>query len=567
MNSDKKLKFDNIIPKKINTDEISEVLIHHEVDIINNFGIEQKIQLARKKLLVLSAGFLSTIFLTVSIIFTYSNKDLVLIEKTKSHFDVSRGKILDRNEKIISASIPSKDLYLDPRKIIKKEKIFSELKLVFPSISKKKLKKIIDRNRYTLLKKQITKADEISILKIGEPGLIFETSEKRIYPQKNIFSQITGFLSNHNIAQSKLEKNYDVLLSKGKDLKLTLDLKVQNIVHEEIKEGMYRYKAKSAAGIVMNVNNGEILSIVSLPDYDPNQPKKIKPFSENNLITSARYEMGSTLKTFNIAMAIMSNPEIKDMLFDVSEPYEISKNFTVKDIEKFNEPIDINTILSQSSNIGSIKIFNYVGLDKQKEFFRIIGLKSHTEINGLNTIQNRFPDYWNDSLGKSLSFGYGASITPISLASTFATLVNGGFKVFPTIVKQDIPKKKRLIKKKISDEICKLLSDVVEFGSGKMASVKYLKIGGKTSTAEKNFSGKYTDKLVTSFIGVYPINKPKYLTFVLFDEPKVFKKDVKVYGGNTAAPVFSKIVSRISPILKIWPNQKNKNPDEQMVQN
>ena len=343
MNSDKKLKFDNIIPKKINTDEISEVLIHHEVDIINNFGIEQKIQLARKKLLVLSAGFLSTIFLTVSIIFTYSNKDLVLIEKTKSHFDVSRGKILDRNEKIISASIPSKDLYLDPRKIIKKEKIFSELKLVFPSISKKKLKKIIDRNRYTLLKKQITKADEISILKIGEPGLIFETSEKRIYPQKNIFSQITGFLSNHNIAQSKLEKNYDVLLSKGKDLKLTLDLKVQNIVHEEIKEGMYRYKAKSAAGIVMNVNSGEILSIVSLPDYDPNQPKKIKPFSENNLITSARYEMGSTLKTFNIAMAIMSNPEIKDMLFDVSEPYEISK--TIKNVKASRKRAFLNLLL------------------------------------------------------------------------------------------------------------------------------------------------------------------------------------------------------------------------------
>ena len=567
MTSNKKFKFDNIIPKTIDTNKVSEVLIHHEDDIINNFGIDQKIKLAKKKLLVLSAGFLSTIFLIVSIMFTYSNKDLALVKKTKNDFDISRGKILDRNEKIISASIPSKDLYLDPRKIIKKEKMFVELKLVFPSISEKKLKKIISKKRYTLLKKQITKADEINILKIGEPGLIFETTEKRIYPQKNIFSQITGFLSNYNIAQSKLEKNYDFLLSKGKDLKLTLDLKVQNIVHEEIKKGMYKYNAKSAAGLVMNVNNGEILSIVSLPDFDPNQPKKIKPFSENNLITSARYEMGSTLKTFNIAMAIKSNPEIKDMLFDVSEPYEISKNFKVKDIEKFNEPININTILSKSSNIGSIKIFEYVGLDKQKEFFRLIGLKSHTEIKGLNTIQNKFPDYWNESVGKSLSFGYGASITPISLASTFATLVNGGFKVLPTIVKQDDHGKEKLIKKELSDEICKLLSDVVNFGSGKMASVKYLKIGGKTSTAEKNFSGKYTDKLVTSFIGVYPIDKPKYLTFILFDEPKVFKNDVKVYGGNTAAPVFSKIVSRISPILRIWPNQISNNLEEQMVQN
>ena len=545
MSENTRIFFDNVVPRALHPKKNKKIILQDDSQLISNELIRGKIKNSKTKLFFTMVILLSFTLYSVYRAFMYSTQEQTTFE-VKRYEKQNRGLIYDRNENIISASIPAKDLFINPKKLLN------------PKISKEKLKKIYpERNfsqfdtlkSYRLIKKYISRSEEIEIKKIGEPGLVIESTTRRVYPQNNLFSNVTGFLSKHGKAQSKIEKNFDKFLSEGNDLKLTLDLKIQNIVHEELSYGMKSFNSKSAASIVINVNNGEVLSLVSLPDYNPNYPSMIGPYAENNLITSARYEMGSTLKTFTVASAINAKVNINDTFFDVTNPYFISKN-EIKDIIKFEKPQNISNIFINSSNIGSIKLFDYLGLDWQKSFFELVGLKDETKIHGLKSIKNKFPKIWDQNSGRSLSFGYGASITPISLVRSFSTLVNGGYKINLSLIKNEIIQKEKIIDLSVSQEINKLLHSVVELGTGRYAKVEKLEIGGKTGTTRKIKDGKYSDDVITSFIGIFPIDNPQYLVFVLFDEPNSKNTNHNFYGGNTAAPVFSKIVSRIYPILE-----------------
>lgn len=545
MSENTRIFFDNVVPRALHPKKNKKIVLQDESQLISNELIRGKIKNSKTKLFFTMVILLSVTLYSVYRALMYSTQEQTTFKVTR-YEKQNRGLIYDRNENIISASIPAKDLFINPKKLLN------------PKISKEKLKKIFpERNfsqfdtlkSYRLIKKYISRSEEIEIKKIGEPGLVIESTTRRVYPQNNLFSNVTGFLSKHGKAQSKIEKNFDKFLSEGNDLKLTLDLKIQNIVHEELSYGMKSFNSKSAASIVINVNNGEVLSLVSLPDYNPNYPSMIGPYAENNLITSARYEMGSTLKTFTVASAINAKVNINDTFFDVTNPYFISKN-EIKDIIKFEKPQNISNIFINSSNIGSIKLFDYLGLDWQKSFFELVGLKDETKIHGLKSIKNKFPKIWDQNSGRSLSFGYGASITPISLVRSFSTLVNGGYKINLSLIKNEIIQKEKIIDLSVSQEINKLLHSVVELGTGRYAKVEKLEIGGKTGTTRKIKDGKYSDDVITSFIGIFPIDNPQYLVFVLFDEPNSKNTNHNFYGGNTAAPVFSKIVSRIYPILE-----------------
>ena len=545
MNDNSEILYDNIVPRKFDTkNNGKKIYLRDEQQIISNSLIKGIIKSSKNKLLFIIIIIFSITFFGLYKAFMYSIKDLNII-KINQDLKQNRGLIVDRQENIISASIPAKDLYFDPRKFINPENSISKLKKIFPGRDFSNFKTI---KNYRLIKKYISRSEEIEIKKIGEPGLVIEKTSRRVYPQNNLFSHITGFLSKHGEAQSKVEKNFDDYLSKGHDLKLTLDLKVQNILHEELYKGMKEFKSKSAAGIIIDVNNGEILSLVSLPDYNPNYPGMIQPYTENNLITAARYEMGSTLKTFTVAAAIHSDIDVNETFFDIAEPYYIAKK-EIKDLVKFDIPQNISQIFINSSNIGSIKLFEYTGLENQKNFYELVGLRETLKVKGLRSINNKFPISWDENSGKSLSFGYGASITPISLVRSFSTLVNGGYKINPTIIETKDLSKTKILNGELSDKLNKLLFDVVELGTGGKAKVQKVQIGGKTGTARKIKDGIYSKDVITSFVGVFPIPKPKYLVFILFDEPRSENPNYNFYGGNTAAPIFSKVVSRIYPIL------------------
>ena len=540
------LVYDNIFPRSIGK-ESKKINFHDSNDLILNSQKEEIKKFAKKTNLFfffISLAFL--IFILINLLKISLNKFDLNHIYTK--IDISRGEILDRNGEVLATSIKTKDLYINSKNILDKGKLLMKLKEIFPN--KENLPKLNKKNKYVLLKKHLS-IDEINELKkIGDPGIVFQTSEKRIYPQHNIFSHLTGFKIDK--LKSKLENNFDSTLSLGNDLNLTVDLKVQNIVRDELIKGLEIYNAKSALSIVMNVKNGEILSMVSLPDFDPNFPKTIQDFTENNLVTEARYEMGSTLKMFNAALAFELKSNLIGKNFDISQGYQLTNKNTISDSHINLDKINFDQAFVHSSNIASIKIIEEIGIEKQKELFKNIGLIDNPNVNGLNVVSNKGPRIWNDTYSKSMSYGYGISLSPISLVSSFATLVNGGIIVTPNIIKtKQNGNKKRVLSNETSKHINILLEKVVKNGTGKTATVAGLKLGGKTGTSKKVENGQYSEKkVITSFIGVFPIDDPNFLTFVLFDEPqRNTGLSLESFGSNTAAPTFSKIVSKISPIL------------------
>ena len=540
------LVYDNIFPRSIG-EKSKKINFHDSNDLILNSQKEEIKKFAKKTNLFfffISLAFL--IFILINLIKISLHKFDLNQKYTK--IDISRGEILDRNGEVLATSIKTKDLYINTKNILDKGKLVMKLKEIFPN--KKNLPKLDKKNKYVLLKKHLS-IDEINELKkIGDPGIVFQISEKRIYPQHNIFSHLTGFKIDK--LKSKLENNFDSTLSLGNDLNLTVDLRIQNIVRDELIKGLKIYNAKSALSIVMNVKNGEILSMVSLPDFDPNFPKTIQDFTENNLITEARYEMGSTLKMFNAALAYEFKPNLIGKNFDISKGYQLTNKNTISDSHINLDKINFDQVFVHSSNIASIKIIEKIGIEKQKELFKNIGLIHNLNINGLNVVSNKGPRIWNDTYSKSMSYGYGISLSPMSLVSSFATLVNGGIIVTPNIIRtKQNGNKKRVLSNETSKHINILLEKVVKNGTGKTAKVVGLKLGGKTGTSKKVENGQYSEKkVITSFIGVFPIDNPNFLTFVLFDEPQRNNGlSLESFGSNTAAPTFSKIVSKISPIL------------------
>ena len=549
MTKNREFSYENILPSKKNL-ESTKLRFHDENDIRNSSKTEDIIDFAKK------VNLFFFILVTLFSINIFSNLiQISLLKKIdKSNIKLSntpRGKILDRNGTIIATNLPTYDLYIDTRKTINKKKVKENISRIFRQKKTGFLNFVFSKDHYILIQNNLKQFEINELKKIGDPGIFFQKSQKRIYPQHNLFCHITGFISKFYIPKSKLEKNLNTTLNNGKDVKLSLDLRIQTIVHQELKESVKEYEANSGLALVMNVNNGEILSMVSLPDFDPNYPESIADFSENNLVTEGRYEMGSTLKMFNAAMAYEYESTGIKKIFDTEKPYQITPQKKITDEIKGQKQINFDDIFIKSSNIGSIKLLEEIGVEKQKKFFQLIGLTKDLNLSGLSVVSNKLPPYWNDTAGKFISFGYGISLSPISLASSFSSLVNGGKKIQPTISIVKNFDHKNLIRKDTSKKINNLLKKIVENGTGKKARVAGVNVGGKTGTSKKWIDGNYSEqKVITSFIGVFPIEEPKYITLVLFDEPKR-KNDLYLenFGGNTAAPTFSRIIKKISPIL------------------
>ena len=548
MNNEKNFNFDNVKPNH-RSFKTKNINFQDKNDLINNEKKRQKINFAKKSNLFISLLTVSfVIFISFNLIITTTNVKTDYISRNEEVLN-KRGKILDKNSEIVATSLETKDLYIDLKKSLNKRKLKESLIKIFNNKEPLFFEQIFKKNQYVLVKKDISLSEINKLKLLGDPAIKLHNSSKRVYPQHNIFSHITG-LKTMSIS-SKLEKNQNKYLSYGKDLKLTVDLRIQNIVRDELLKSMDNYQANSALATVMNVNTGEILSMVSLPDFNPNYPKSILPKTENNLITEARYEMGSTLKIFNAAIAYESESNSQNEKFEISMGYQITNEKNIKDNHIKNSFLSFDDVFIKSSNVGSVKILESLGFDLQRKFFQKIGLTEKLNINGLNVVANKLPNSWN-AHSKFISYGYGISLSPISLITAFSTLVNGGYKIQPKVISlNQIKTKKRILSAKTSDKINILIQKIVNQGTGKLAIVDGVPIGGKTGTSKKVEMGNYSEKkVITSFIGVFPANKPEFLTFVLFDEPKKnFIGASDNTGGNTAAPTFSRIVKKISPII------------------
>ena len=537
MNKNENINYDNVKPIKPIT-YTRNVVFNDQSDIIFNAEKEKNINFSKN---INFLFFLIIISFSLFIAFNLlkiSYQDNSNNPFVKDHQKINRGKILDRNKEIIATSLDTKDLYVDIKNSLNKDKLKIELEKIFVKKNANFFDKKFSRNHYSLIQKNLSFSELNKLSYIGDPAIKFHKSQKRVYPQHNIFSHLTG-LKTEEIS-SKLERNLDQQLSNGED-----------IVRDEVKKSIEKYNAKAGLAVVMNVNNGEIISMVSIPDFNPNYPESILPKTENNLATEARYEMGSTLKIFNAAIVNELQSDLQNDIYNIAEGYQITGKKNITDDHIQNNYLTFEEIFIKSSNVGSVKILDSVGYHAQEEIFRKVGLKENLFVKGVNVVPNKLPINWG-LYSRFISYGYGVSVSPISLTTAFSTLVNGGFRINPTLIKiNNYDKKQKVLSNQTSKKINQLIQKIVNDGTGKLAKVDGMIIGGKTGTSKKVEMGNYSeDKVITSFIGTFPANEPEFLTFVLFDEPKKnVKNSIENTGGNTAAPTFSKIVKKISPIL------------------
>ena len=355
-----------------------------------------------------------------------------------------------------------------------------------------------------------------------------------------------------------IERKFDgELKNRQTPLQLSLDTRIQHTLRRELFRSMAEFSAIGAAGIVMDVNNGEILGMVSLPDFDPNQLDAVGPEARFNRVTQGVYEMGSTFKIFTTAMALDLGKVTMQGGYDATDPIRISR-YVIRDYHAKKRWLSVPEIFMYSSNVGSAKMALHVGPTGQRGFLRNLGLLEPSPVELAEIGAPLVPARWRDINAMTISFGHGIAVSPIQLVASVAAMVNGGILYSPTIIKRPVGRPlvgKRVIKPATSEKIRRLLRLVVAQGTGRKARAEGYLVGGKTGTAEKVVGRRYKTKaLMSSFVGAFPMNAPRYVVFAMLDEPSGTEKTHGyATGGWVAAPIVGSVISRIGPMLGMRP--------------
>lgn len=472
---------------------------------------------------------------------------------------IKRADIVDRNGTIVATSLPTVNLFANPKKILNVQKAAVELSKILPDIRYEDiLGKLRRHSSFVYIKRNLSPSQQFQINSLGIPGLEFENGEKRIYPHKNLFAHFLGSTNIDNAGISGIEKQLDERLTQSDiPLTLTIDAGIQDTIREELAIALEKYSAEGAAAILMDVNTGEIISMISLPDYDPNLNNFKTERAQFNFATKGVYEPGSVLKIFNAAMGLESGKVKVADRFDATKPLKLRYN-TIKDYRGQNRWLTLPEILIYSSNIGSAEIALKVGKTEQQNFMKNIGF--FDPIKNIEVAEKGIPlvpRRWGEETTATVGYGYGISITPLHLVSAFSGIINGGIYHNPTLIKNNSQSEShRVVSFGTSQEMRKLLRGVVVEGSGKRANVLGYEVAGKTGTANKLVNGKYIDKkVITSFLGTFPASNPQYALFLMLDEPKATKETWGfVTSGWNTVPTAGKIISSIAPQLDIKAN-------------
>ena len=470
-----------------------------------------------------------------------------------------RGNIYDRNNKILATTINTLSLNVNPQEILNIDQTIAKLIKIFPQLEEKVLyKKLNSNKKFINLLKEISPREYVGLLNAGIEGLKIETKNKRIYPNNTLAAHILGATDIDGNGIAGIEKKFDSQLQDGSNVTLSIHSGIQHITRTLLLDQIKKFKAEGGAGIIMNAKNGEVFSIVSLPDYNANNYNSILNYKLFNKATKGIYELGSTLKLITAAIAFDSNLINENDVFDVSKPLKVSSRI-INDFHPLNYAINIPEVIVHSSNIGSAKIAEKFGSSTQLKYLRSLGLLS---ILSLEIPELGKPQVLIDKKVLStmtISYGHGISITPMHLASATATIVNSGAKVNPTLIKGKTEKKNEvIISNKTSLKMKSIMRLVVsnKYGTAKKAEAPGYLIGGKTGTAEKiKPSGGYSKKEnIVAFTGAFPMNDPEFIITIMIDNPKGQKFS---FGYRTAgwvvAPIVKKLVTRVAPILGVNP--------------
>jgi len=482
-----------------------------------------------------------------------------LARAPKAELQMGRADIVDRNGVLLATSLATASLYANPKLVIDPADAAAKLARTLPGIdAKETAAKLASDRSFVWIKRNLTPRQQYEVNRLGIPGLFFQREEHRVYPHGVLTSHVVGFTNIDNRGLAGIEQYYDEwLLQSSEPLQLSIDIRVQHLLREELAASIDEFQAIGGAAMVLDLATGELLGMVSLPDFDANNPSQSPPENRFNRNTLGVYEPGSTFKIFNTAMALDYGVSTLATSYDATKPIRVSR-FTISDYKGQNRWLSVAEIFMYSSNIGSVRMMLDVGRDRQREFLDRLGFLKAPTIELPEVAAPLVPSPWREVNAMTISFGHGISVTPLQLVVGTAAIVNGGILRPVTLIKrrgdEPIPGE-RVISARTSEQMRKLMRLVVEKGSGKSANVPGYLVGGKTGTAEKIVNGRYKkDSRISSFVGAFPMNAPRFLVYAMLDEPKGNKS---TFGYATAgwvvAPMISRIVSRIAALYGIAP--------------
>jgi len=539
------------------------------------YEYKQQSRFSEVKLSLNRVSFIFFIFLVVAFVFGSKiiylasvKKENYFTNKLASPVFLKRQDILDRNNNLLARNVKLYSAAIKPQLITDKGKLLINLRMIFPNMDIDKIKKKIEIGKYFYIKKRLSESGWKKLWLLGDKSIDLNGKQFRVYPHKSLFSHVLGQIDDDNLGISGLEKSFNKILTESKNpLILSLDTNLQHIVREELVSGNNIFQTLGSAALLMEIDSGEILSLVSLPDFDLNKRTNIEDPIYLNKITKGVYELGSVFKTFTLAAGLESESIKANTVFKDLKNQIICGGMPISEHDKLPKNLTAEEILVRSSNIGAIRIAQKVGTKNYKEFLNSLELFEKINFE-LEEVGTPIPFEWGKCTLETASFGHGITTTPLQLAKAYAIIGNGGYKINPTILlKKNISlrSEKQIISLKTSNIVNSMLRKVVsnKKGTASFADKKGYEIGGKTGTARKAINGIYSkEKKINTFVSLFPISKPKYVLLVMLDEPKSapdfvyeFSSGYKLTGEtrNTAGwntvIVAGNIIEKIGPIL------------------
>lgn len=489
-----------------------------------------------------------------------------------------RADITDRNGRILATNLTTHSLYAQPPIMIDKARAAKELARIFPDLDEAKLlEQFTGKRKFLWIKRTISPEQKQAVHDIGDPGLLFGPREMRLYPNGKLASHVLGGASFgregvHSaevIGIAGVEMAFDDFLRNpengGRPLRLSIDLSVQSVVEQVLQGGMTLMNAKGAAAVLMDAHTGEIISIASLPDFDPND-RPAPPTTGNptdsplfNRAVQGVYELGSTFKIFTVAQAIEEGLVDADTMIETKGPLSWGP-FRIRDFRNYGPELSVEDVIVKSSNIGTARIAQMIGIERQQAFLEKLGFFEPTSVELVEApgAKPLLPSNWSEISMMTISYGHGLSASPLHLAAAYATILNGGVKVAPTLIKREgMEPGEQVISPRTSAIARNMLRNVVTHGTATFGDVPGYEVAGKTGTADKPkpTGGYYEDKVIATFASVFPASDPKYVLIVTLDEPvETSGEEPRRTAGWTAVPVAAEVIRRVAPLMGLAPS-------------
>ena len=520
-------------------------------------------------------AFIFFVFLMISVIYSIQLLHLGSLKlDVQTNYAPSikdyRADIIDRNGNYLVKSVSSIDIGISPIEVIDKQKLLINLKWIFPDKDYAEVEKKLNKNKFFNFEKKISSTNYQKIMSLGDKAIRPEEKLTRIYPQKNLFSHIIGQIDNENNGISGLEKSFDEeLKQRKKPLQLTVDTDIQYLIRTELSKYQKIFDAKGGAAILMNVNNGEILSMVSLPDFDLNKRETIVDVNYINRVTKGIYELGSVFKTFTIASGInygLIEPDTK--FLDSKKSINCGDGYTINEYDnKMLSDLSVENILIKSGNIGSVRIAKKIGIEKHKSFLKTIGIIDKINFDIDEVGKPLKIDWYEGCKIETIAFGHGITTTILQLAKGYAIISNGGYEITPTLIRDNSNekiKKVKVLNNDVSKKMNSMMRKVVSEGTAKLVNVEGYQVGGKTGTAEQVLNSIYSKTKINTLASIFPTDSPKFVLVVMLESTKNNKNYTYEYrdgsgfkllgsprntAGWTTVEAAGKIIDKIGPIL------------------